>query len=262
MDTEEHEQPAAGSEHPFASRGFVVAAVLVALIVVAGLVVTTVKLLGADDPEPEPRAEGSVGAEEYPEDPATEVPRSDGSDSACGLPETEKTEFAEWPKDTAWERVGTLDVPSSTAHGPAETEESGFRHCYAKSPEGAVLAAMNYVAMTTDPLIVPDLVEQMYAEGEGRDTALDKLEDDPPGADEGTPGHLAGAQLVSYGADRARVDSAMVVEVPEESIVSVTVDLRWEDGDWKVVTRADGEMVIPMVVIHSMDGYVPTPEEA
>src|SRR5690606_33005420 len=138
-------------------------------------------------------------------------------------------------------------------------EDSGFRHCYAQSPEGAVLAGLNYVGMTSDPAVIDEVMDKMYAQGPGRDTALKRLEEEPRGADEAR-GRLDGARLLAYAAERARVDVALwASDGASEGLASVTVDLRWEDGDWKVVTDEEtGEMVIPMAPIHDTTGYILT----
>ena len=267
MSDEEIPTPSGDNSSLFASKWFAAAAVAVVLIVAMGVVVTATKLIDNGDPDAPQSSgsshEGQISEDEYPDDDSRQedVPRSDGSDSTCGLKDSEKNDFTAWPEDTDWEIVGTLEAPSSTAHGPGKSEDNGFRHCYAKSPEGAVMAAVNYVAMTTDPLIVPDLVEHMYAEGPGKDAVREDLEEEGAGADRGTPGHTGGARLLAYGADRARVDVALVIEGPNAAMGSTPIDLRWEKGDWKVVTRDDGEMVIPQTVIYSLDGYILTPAE-
>ncbi|GAB3440146.1 hypothetical protein GCM10027570_05360 [Streptomonospora sediminis] len=256
-----------GPPNPFASGRFLAAAATVGVLVVMGLVVTIIMLIegsspdSSSSPSSEQSQEGAVGEQEYPDDPATSaVPRSDGSESVCGLAGAEATDFTAWPQDTTWQTVGTLEAPSSTVHGPGQTEDNGYRHCYAKSPSGAVMAATNFTAMGTDPLITPDLAEHMLAEGEGRQAVLEELESGGAGSDTRTPGHIGGAKLVSYTGERARVEIALVIEEPQ-AIAAHSVDLRWADGDWKVVTRDDGQMIIPQVIIYSLDGYVLGPEE-
>lgn len=244
------------------SKTFVAAAAIVATIAVMGVVVSATNLLGGEDPATPDATksgpyEGSVAPEEAPDQ---EVPRSDGSGSVCGLKASEESDFAGFDDTVDWSRVGTLEAPSFPAHGPKKTTKDGYRYCYAKSPEGAVAAGMNYVAMTGDPAVVPQLLKEMYAEGPGKKAALKSAEEGPLGSDSDSEGQMAGVRLLAYGTDRARVDVALVyAEFGPEKIASVTVDLRWEDGDWKVVTREDGEMVIPLTTSSGgLAGYVET----
>lgn len=258
--------PGDSSPSPFASPWFIAAAGVVAVLVVMGLVVTTTTLMGDDAAESSGSGqqsqgthEGQIGEEEYPQNPtASEVPHSDGSQSVCGLTPGEGTDFTAWPADTSWETAGVMKAPTSTVHGPGEVEDSGYRHCYAKSPSGAVFAALNFVAMGTDPLIAPDLAEHMYAEGAGKEAAQEDL-DRNGASDQRVLAHFGGAKLMTYSSDRARVETALILENVDDAISATTVDLRWEEGDWKIVARDDGTMVIPPVVIHSLDGYILAP---
>ncbi|SJZ61507.1 hypothetical protein SAMN02745673_00928 [Marinactinospora thermotolerans DSM 45154] len=266
MSDEERPTDGGGGKSPLASRSFIAAAVTVGVIVAAGGVVTAINLTGNDtsaesgaiEPSGGP-AEGTVGEEEYPEEATPGgVERSDGSESVCGLRSSEKDEFTGFPEDTSWGFVGMREAPSSRAHGPGVVEDNGFRHCYAKSPEGVVLAAMNYTAMTSDPSLYLDLLD-LYAEGPGKEVLKAKVEE--AGPSERVVGHIGGVRLLSYAADRARVDIALVIQGSPGGTVSYPMDFRWEDGDWKIVTRENGEMVIPVAALYSLDGYILPPAE-
>ncbi|GAB3205323.1 hypothetical protein GCM10027294_03230 [Marinactinospora endophytica] len=268
MSDEERPTDGGGGKSPLASRSFIAAAVTVGVIVAAGGVVTAINLTGNDtsaesaaiEPSGGP-AEGTVGEEEYPEEATPGgVERSDGSESVCGLRSSEKDEFTGFPEDTSWGFVGMMEAPSSRAHGPGVVEDNGFRHCYAKSPEGVVLAAMNYVAMTSEPPLASDL-PSLYAEGPGKDVLLEMPEEELLDPDKRYPGRLGGVRLLSYAADRARVDVAIITEGRVKAIGSQPIDFRWEDGDWKIVTRENGKMVIPLTILHSLDGYILPPAE-
>ncbi|MDA2812502.1 hypothetical protein O4J56_17800 [Nocardiopsis sp. RSe5-2] len=246
--------------NPFKSKGVIASLALVGAVAVAGVVATGATLLdrGGSSAEQDMQGDGQVDPDEAPST-ATEVPRSDGSQSSCGLKETEKDTFEGFPVETSWEQVGLMEAPSVPGHGPAETSPGGWRHCYAKSPEGAVSAGANYAAMTSDPAVIEEVMQEMYAEGEGKERALERLEEEGKGRDD-TRTLIAGARLLTYGHDRARVDLALQpqMEGAEDRYTSAVIDLRWEEGDWRVVTNENGEMVIPMTELQSLTGYWPT----
>lgn len=247
--------------NPFKSKGVIASLALVGAVAVAGVVATGATLLdrGGSDAGADMQGDGQVDPDEAPST-ATEIPRSDGSESTCGLKETEKDTFEDFPEETSWEQVGLGEAPSIPGHGPAETSPGGWRHCYAKSPEGAVSAGMNFTAMTSDPAVFDEVVRKMFAEGEGKDRALERLEEEGDRGSDSARTSMAGVRLLAYGHDRARVDVALQPQMrgAEDYYSSFVVDLRWEEGDWRVVTDENGEMVLPMTELQSLTGYVPT----
>ncbi|MBX9390120.1 hypothetical protein ACFPZ0_04170 [Streptomonospora nanhaiensis] len=240
-----------------ASRSFVISVIVVLAIVAAGVTTTLSLVLGEDEDSPETAAEGE-GVPPEGEAPGAEESAVPRSDSACGLPDGGGTTFTEWPDGTTWDPVGVMEAPSVEDQGPGVVEESGLRHCYAHSPTGAVFAAVNYSAQATDPaLAYPDVLPHLLAEGPGRQAMARDLERVGPDGAGTAQGDIAGVRLLAYGTDRARVDLALLME-EEDQLVSFVVDLRWEDGDWKVVTRENGGMMIPASLLNDLVGFVPT----
>ncbi|TQN28421.1 hypothetical protein FHX37_3766 [Haloactinospora alba] len=253
---------------PWASRGFVISAITVAAIFVVGIAVT-ITTLATDEGGQGPNAAdsspttgstpegGGVPRDEMPEEGRTTTPKgSDDSASVCGLDGNSDSSFDTFPEDVTWEPVGALEAPHFPGHGPGEVDDNGVRYCYAHSPQGAVAAGLNLIAMSSLSDIRKDVVQRMFAEGEGKEAALEKLKD--PSKDEETiRSRLAGVQLVTYNPDYARVDVALQIDDPE-AISSHVLDLQWSEGDWRVITRPSGEMVVPNSIVDSLDRYVPT----
>ena len=146
-----------------------------------------------------------------------------------------------------------MEAPLVPKAGPGMVADNGFRQCYAHSPEGALLAAANMLAMGTDPNLVVELNEELVADGPGRDAVLADLESNPPTSDTGIRMSIAGYRLLGYGPDHARIDLA--VEGSNDSIASMTTDLKWEDGDWKIELRPDGQPIIPVGQLADTVGY-------
>jgi hypothetical protein len=239
------------NDHPFASKTFIASAGVVGLILILGIaVVGTILWPDSEDDVPPPAA-ASPTADPSPD--ASTAPA--GAESICGLPGNDQTEIDEPPADTEWEFVGTTHAPFVPEAGPGMVDDNGFRQCYARSPQGALVAAANILAMGTDPNLVEQLNEELVAEGPGRDTVLADLESNPPTSDTGLRLSVAGYRLLGYGPDHARIDLA--VEGSNGSIASMTTDLKWEEGDWKVELGPDGQPIIPVAPLADTVGYHP-----
>ncbi|MCY9785695.1 hypothetical protein KIK06_17555 [Nocardiopsis sp. EMB25] len=239
------------SDHPFASKTFIASAGVVGLIAVLGIGVTGIILWPDSEEEAAPSATASPTSDPVPE---TQTAPAEGA-SMCGLPGSDETEIQEAPTDVEWEFVGSTQAPSHPDAGPGLIADNGFRQCYAHSPAGALVAAANVLAMGTDPDLVQDLNEELVAEGPGREAALESLEENGPFDDTGLRMSIAGFQVVGYGPVSARVDLA--VEASNGVFASVTTDLKWEEGDWKVELRPDGQPIIPVAQIQDASGHIP-----
>ncbi|MEY9211645.1 hypothetical protein NI17_009405 [Thermobifida halotolerans] len=235
---------------PFVSKTYLASAGIVGLIAILGIAVVGTTLW-PDGDETAPPVAASPTADPSPE--STTAPAE--GESVCGLPASDQTQIDEPPADTEWEFVGTMQAPSVPDAGPGMVADNGFRQCYAHSPEGALVAAANVLAMGTDPNLVRELNEELVAEGPGRDAVLADMEANPPTSDTGIRLSIAGYRLLGYGPNHARIDLA--VEGSNGSIASVTTDLKWEEGDWKVELRPDGQPVIPVAQLADTVGYHP-----
>ncbi|MEU5854595.1 hypothetical protein ACFW53_00925 [Nocardiopsis dassonvillei] len=174
-------------------------------------------------------------------------------ESMCGLEGADATTLDAAP-DVTWEFVGTMRAPSDPQAGPGLVADDGFRQCYARSPTGALLAAANTTAMTTDPELVPRLFDELFAEGAGRDALLKDL-DGRDGQDDFGRLTIVGFNLMGYSVDHARIDLAL--HHSNGVTASHTTDLKWEEGDWKIETTSEGAPIIPMTQIPDASGYIP-----
>lgn len=220
-----------------------------------GVVALTGCGLGDRSADGEEGAGAAVVASQAPEEETAPEVAAAG-ESICGLPGSDQTEIEEALADVQWEFVGTVQAPSVPEAGPGQIADNGFRKCYAHSPIGALVAASNVLAMGTDPNLVQELNEELVAEGPGREAVLEDLEQNGvPRDDSGIRLSIAGYRLLGYGPDHARIDLA--VKGSDGMIASVTTDLRWEAGDWKVELRPDGQHVIPAARLADTVGYNP-----
>jgi hypothetical protein len=247
MTDNNHDRPERTS--PWSQRGFVVSAIVVALIVVLGAVLVVTNPSDNDETATQP-----------PEPTTSTTPTSSATtpdDSACGLPAGDQTVPRATPPDTQWELVGTVAVPTAPeAYGPGRVDD-GLRSCFAHSPMGALYAASNFIASASDPALRAKAVDNLTAAGEGRDRALTQVEG--PQAASANKVQLVGFTVLNYDAGRSTVDLAFRATRRDGTagLAHMPLSLRWEDGDWKVVLPATGEVFPGVGPIPDLTGYVP-----
>lgn len=220
-----------------------IAALVLVVIAVAAIVLA---LLGpAPDDQASPRPAPARSS------PASPAP--DASASTCGLPAGDQAVPSVAPVSTDWELVGSIAAPTAPQSiGPGVVND-GLRSCFARSPLGALYAAVSFVASTSEPRLREPAVRELTATGPGRDRAIDLVE----GADPGPAGsgvQVAGFTFLNWNPDSATVDLATNVE---STPVHLPVPLRWQDGDWKIDLPADGDIYANIAPLPNLTGYAP-----
>lgn len=182
---------------------------------------------------------------------ATAPPKAENS--VCGLDAEADSGTLTRAPDAEWELVGTVAAPSVEGMGPG-AEEDGLRTCYARTPTGALLAAANVAAMGSDAALVEEMTAEMTAAGPGREAALERIADDgAPAVPTAVRYQVRGFRLLDYSGTEASVDLALGVEGGATG--SFVLDLRWEDGDWKVVLTDDGGLGSLPALLPDLAGY-------
>ncbi|GGO94028.1 hypothetical protein GCM10011584_34090 [Nocardioides phosphati] len=230
---------------PWTRPSFIAAAGLLALIVVVGIVLSAIGVFGDD------KAKDAAPA---PTSSTTSTP-SDPDASVCGLEGHETSgALGTAPKDVKWELVGRVALPSSKTAGPGRVEESGLRYCYARTKEGAVLAAANVYSW---PAVTDDegIVEHAVASGPGKTAVANSTRDGDADEGEGVSVQIRGFRLLSYSDTSAMVDFAFQ-NATTNSYVHASMEMAWEDGDWRVVLNPDGSFN-PGSALPDLTGYVP-----
>lgn len=149
------------------------------------------------------------------------------------------------PQGTTWQSVDAMVVPQAPGtYGPQHTKD-GFNVCFAHSPAGALLAAMNfYAAATTNP---PKQVLKYLA------IDVPQRIKDNSELDAGAGNvQLAGYKYRSYSSSAASI--TVVLAYPGNAYEAVLTNLQWVKNDWKVVYPTGG--IAPHAQISSLAGYV------
>lgn len=218
----------------------VVSAVLLAVVLVAGVIVAVV---GAPNPAPVSPSAAST-------DP-------DSSSSKCGIADGDQSVPTSRAPEASWELVGRIAAPSNRAVGPGLIASDGLRSCFAHSPTGALFAATTIVAQGSTPALALRNAQNNFAAGPGRDIVVSQLRearaDTAPGAAQ-VSAQIAGFQVLKYEGRTATVDLA--VTRSNGVVLSAVIDLVWQDGDWKCVLQDNGQARVPIRQIPSLAGYV------
>lgn len=239
---------------PWNQRGFIVSALVVALVVALGVIFALTRL-GDDDADPKPQVAPATGA--LGGTPASAAPAASGADPGCGLPAGDQTIPASAPP-TRWELVGTMAAPTSPdMYGPGRVV-NGIGECYARTPVGALYAAARAAAATTDPQLRLPLVKQMAADTPGRAAALQLLAQ-PGNTDSGGGVQIAGYSIMTYDEQNTIIDLALRVAADDNSTgyVHLPVSLQWERADWRLVVPSGGDLTDGIQAIPDLTGYVP-----
>lgn len=246
MATEDNEQS------PFTRPGFIVAAVVIGLIVVLGVVIG---IVNATRDDPDPASTSSASTTPTSAAPTSTPTEAAGGASVCGLDGEVLDGSLSAAPEAEWQYQDTTAYPTSTEFGPAETNADGVRFCFQHSPEGAVFAAANAVVQGSDSETVGAWLEYFLAEGPNRDAVLSQ------GAGTGTSGQgarveVAGFRLLAYDGDTARIDVAVRGSAGGQSVnLSMVYTLVWEDGDWKL-SVTDPNAPINVANIPDLMGYI------
>lgn len=231
--------------NPFTKPGFIISAALVVALI-AAVVVIFLFPRGEDNAQsaPAPTEAGSSAA-------ASPSASKTAGDSVCGLPASSETALGTAPA-TKWELVGTMAAPTDNEIGPGKVDEQGIRSCFARSPVGALYAAVNLWALGSDPANEPAIAEQLAAKGPGRDAGMTAPVTSAPAS--GTKIQIAGFN-VSYTADQAVVELAFKAD--NGALGSVRTTLLWQDGDWKGVVADNGQPLELPRPVSDLSGFIP-----
>jgi len=218
-----------------------------ALVLSAALVVVLAVLavwLIVDDPDPV--------VSPPPNSPSAAGPASSGPATGCGPAAGDQTPPAS-PPSNGWHLVGTMAAPVSTSAGPLKDLDSAPR-CYAPDPQGALFAAANFLAGFSSGEHRLQVVDQLAADGPGRDAALEQLQADAGPDTRGV--QIAGFSpfLAYQPGESATIDFALRTGA---DVVHLSVAVLWQNGDWHILLPVTGHPFDQVGPLPSMAGYIP-----
>lgn len=231
----------------FASPKVILAAVLLGIVVLAGIwVVVTSGSKEQGVPEAAPSAMPTVVESTMdpvpsptPSEPASEA------ESVCGLTAGDATVPTATLLTSPVAVGDALTVPSIEGTGPGITD--GISHCFAHTPSGAVLAAANFMTWFSSMQQLDGVVDELMAPSIDRENLAEQIAASW-GGQTGSPSTIHGFTYESRGGDDALVTLAVSRPGFPDDLVAWPLRLTWADGDWKIVTPSNGawgETVLP-----------------
>lgn len=235
-------------QNPWTRPGWIISAVVVAVVLVLGIVITITTARGGDD-------DAATGD---PTRPITVTPTppdaSDpGEESVCGIGTVQLDGAVSEAPDAEWAYEGTTAYPTSDRHGPGETAENGVRTCFEHSPTGALFMAANAVAQGGAATSM-EWATVALAEGTYRDELLGSSASSGGTSDLRLT--IGGFRILDYSGDTARVDIGLSTFANGSTrYFSGVYELVWQSGDWLISTES--MTGVSLAEIESLTGYTP-----
>lgn len=239
-------------QNPYMRRGFITAAVIVAVLIIVGGVVIFNGLAKSDDPSTDstPTPQVSIGAT-----PSASSAVAGGA-SVCGLDAVKMTGTLDRAPETTWDYAGTTAFPVSKEFGPGRQIDSGIQTCFSRTPGGAVMAASVGIGYLLNSDTVRPWQEYALASGSIRDELLREPPSTADAAASTMRSSVSGFRLLKYDGQSANVDVAVTTTLKgKTTYMSVVMPLVWENGDWRAnYSEADKE--IQPAMLPNIAGYV------
>lgn len=237
-------------QNPFTSRGFILSAVVIAILVIVAAVVIingVLKPKGTDNsstPTPHPTQSAAPTA------PSADA----GGASVCGLKTVKMDGTLNAAPESDWAYLDTISFPVSKSSGPGNSDPAKTMNCFERTPAGAVFAAAAGMAQLSSPTNKVGWIESNVVDGPVKNQMLSGAQASASPDDGQVRTAFSGFKLLSYDGDTARVDLGVVGTGEGKTIyMSMIVPLVWEDGDWKM-KFAEADMRSP-AQLPNLAGY-------
>lgn len=153
----------------------------------------------------------------------------------CNVPAGDTSSTPEMPKDLRWEARDGWTWPVSDTYGPTQKKD-GYGVCFARSPLGAALMAVNFNS-ATNVLGKHRAIELYVLDSPGKEVQLAK-----PATENATPVSYSGFIVDSFTPDEAQVTLVFATPDTATGFTGLPLSFRWIDGDWKQEILDDGSL--------------------
>jgi hypothetical protein len=223
------------------------AAIFVALVVVAGVVVGIVLASrNGQQPNAASTSTSSPSAGTHSAAPAART-----TQGACGQVAYETTNTLTAAPATKWEPWSATTLATRTGAGPQKNTD-GVRTCYSRTAEGALYAGFNAAQYCSDSEVLSAALDAVMADGPGRQIAIQQATS--AAACDPSAQFIQGYKFVSY--DGSTATFYLDVNAPSSQI-EYGVQMKWEDGDWKLVSDDQGNSPVASNPLASTSGFTP-----
>lgn len=162
--------------------------------------------------------------------------------------------------DLTWKPHSSVETPFSRAHGPRVTE-GGWSRGFARTPQGAVLAAIHIIFQTNGGGVPRAAQEAALAEqvvGAEADHYRERSLASAGPAEGIERVVLEAYRIISYTEHAAKVEFTTAAVKEQVERAGTTVDVVWQDGDWRMVAPSL-ETLEGFRVLDSLDGFIEFP---
>jgi hypothetical protein len=158
------------------------------------------------------------------------------------------------PAGVTWQLYDTVALPFSAQAGPTVISGDVAR-CYAHSPTGALLAAVQIAIRYALAANWQAVVAAQVMPGTGRNVYAAQRSGVNFTVGAGEFGQIAGFQFVTYTTALAVVQ--IVVQLPSGEMQSTTMTVQWSGGDWRLQLQPDGSPGPNVQQVPNLTGFIP-----
>lgn len=225
-------------QSPFTRPGFIVSAVVVAVVLVLGAILATVGIVNGTRDEPTASPATATTTTTSADQPSESSAPAAAGASICGLSGEVLEGTVETPPAADWKFQGSINYATSTTYGPGTTDQNDVRSCFQRSPEGALFMASNAAAQGSDPATAKEWMNGALSDGPYRESILSESSD--VSDSDGTRVEITGYRVLGYDGETAQVDLLATATSQGQSVdISSIYYLIWENGDWKLDTNKE-----------------------
>ena len=215
-----------GHGSPWSSTSFQIATLFLIILAVVGIAIAIFHHGSHHAHASNPPATSHAGSP-----PATTTVRT-GAAGLCSLPAgDQQVPSASYPEGTSWQPVGTMVIPQSSTLGPQHLEK-GVNVCFAHSPSGALLAAMNLMGEGTTETSERQVFDTLAIDVPAAVTTEPAVQDGDSAI------QIAGYKYDSYSPTDAVID--VVLRHQQGGLSVFHAPMRWTGNDWKYVFPPEG----------------------
>lgn len=154
------------------------------------------------------------------------------------------------PPDVVWNLAGSMASPSSATAGPAS--RGPVPSCYARTPQGALMAASNWITTMNNPAVDKTAaVQALVAHTSGYEQYLANFESAGTAAgDDPSVQQIAAFRMIFWDQSHAEIEIVNRATSGNSPgfMASVVYVLVWENDDWKIAPVLDGDVPITRVI--------------
>ncbi|MGJ9531674.1 hypothetical protein ACRQFU_06765 [Actinotignum sp. GS-2025c] len=229
-----------GKDNKPGSKGLGVGLTIGGLLVVAGIVAVVWALIAPANTHPEPTPVPSIST-------APPSPQASASPAAkCGLDFSDMS-LPDRNFTPVWQD-GPLGVRLATLPGAGPCEQTPAARGYTNTPKGALLAALNYVSLSSvGGPNAQTVLDELLADGPDKKVLLEAA-GELAGRVLPAP-RLVGFQVFDYDLDKASVGVAFMLDAKPGVVFGRSLDLVYDKKEQTWRTRPVAEMSTVLTVI-------------